>query len=107
MTFECYWKSMQSWVGMKLFVFVVHLLFWNLQKSSLVYRECGILQTVTHYGPQSADKAPYLPPGDMLSSSVGLNPGNLHQYPGDILESVVIHSVTNYLGLPFLDVKSA
>jgi hypothetical protein len=70
---------------MKLFVFVVHLLFWNLQKSSLVYRECGILQTVTHYGPQSADKAPYLPPGDMLSSSVGLNPGNLHQYPGDIL----------------------
>jgi hypothetical protein len=42
-----------------------------------------------------------------LSSSVGLNPGNLHQYPGDILESVVIHSVTNYLGLPFLDVKSA
>ena len=71
-------------------------LFRNLQKRSLACRESCILQfspntlpTVVNgqafrriitWQPTIAKDSPYLTPGVALSSYVGLNPGNIHQY---------------------------
>jgi len=70
---------MESWVGMK----------------NLVYkRGMALYKHVTHYDPRSGflsvlqpddphrECSLYPPPKDVLSSSVGLSAGNLHQCPG-------------------------
>ena len=59
-TFDCHWKNMESWVGMKNPVFCrrysAPTLFPYLQKRSLMFRECSTLQTCypTNYGPRSS-----------------------------------------------------
>ena len=91
-TFDCHWKSMESWLRKKTLVFcrgyTASTVFRNLQKRSLAFRERGTLYTrYPLWFP--CDKliislpwkcSPYPLLRDALNSCVGLNPGSLHQY---------------------------
>ena len=92
-------KSMESWVGRISFVAAItYLLLFEIYNRGL--HRAGIVplsKHVTHYYPQSryrycnltnlpARGIPSPPPRDILSSSAGCSPGNLQQYPADVLK---------------------
>lgn len=87
--FDCHRKSKESWVGK------INLIFWSgfsiLKSTKDVYRagSMAVSKHVTHYDRLSGFSyynltalhrdSSYPPPGNVLSSSVGLSPGYLHQ----------------------------
>ena len=92
-------QSMKSWVGQISFVAAItYLLLFEIYNRGL--HRAGIVplsKHVTHYCPQSryrycklttipTREIPYSPPRHTLSSSAGCSPGNLHQYPADVLK---------------------
>jgi hypothetical protein len=88
-------KSMNCWVGTKHLVFVyssynAHILFRNLQNSSWTCNQAawpcpntfptmvlGQAFSIITWESALGECTPYLPPGDAVSSSGGLNPGSI------------------------------
>ena len=96
-TFDCHWKSMESWVRTKKLSLVAVRLQWpmHLLRVFKIYKRrpfsVTLTKHVTHYGPRSGfpyynlitpiERALYLPTRDAGRSSLWvLSPRNLHTY---------------------------